>query len=209
MKRRIKEILIFSFVVVLFILSSCLAHIYSAELESLDLLDSQIGKFVYILIMAGAVIVAPAETLPLLPIAVSIWGANLAAILTIFGWVVGSMAAFSIARKFGRKIVHHFVEKYDIDELKEVLPKKNLFWVVAFARIFLPVDIVSYAVALFTKMHWFVYLTATLLGTSIFAFLFAYGAKLSIFLQVVAGIIILIFIIFEYRNIKKRLKTLF
>ena len=209
MKRRIEEIIIFSFIVVLFILSSYLAHVYSAELSSLPLLHSQAGHLVYTLIMAGAVIIAPAETLPLLPIAVSVWGANLAAILTILGWVVGSMIAFFIARKFGRKIVHRFVEKYDIDELKEALPKKNLFWAVAFARIFLPVDIISYAVALFTRMHWFVYLTATLLGTSIFAFLFAYGAKLPMYLQVVAGIIILIFIIFEYRNLRKRLKELF
>jgi hypothetical protein len=89
------------------------------------------------------------------------------------------------------------------------LPKKNLFWAVAFARIFLPVDIVSYAVALFTRMHWFTYLSATVLGTAVFAFLFAYGAEMPPYLQIIAGIIIFIFIIFEYRNIKKRLKELF
>jgi uncharacterized membrane protein YdjX (TVP38/TMEM64 family) len=209
MKKKAEEILMFLFIAILFVLSSYFAHTYSDELKNLQLFHGAAGQFVYVLIMAGAVIIAPAETLPLLPIAVSVWGANWAASLTIIGWVIGSMIAFFIAKKFGRKIVNHFVEKYDIDELREALPKKNLFWAVAFARIFLPVDIVSYAVALFTRMHWFTYLSATVLGTAVFAFLFAYGAEMPPYLQIIAGIIIFIFIIFEYRNIKKRLKELF
>lgn len=207
MTKRQKEILITVVTVLLFILTSYFSKKYAPELQNLGVLKSTFGVVVYILIMMLAVIIAPAETLPLMPVAVNIWGPNPTAIFSIIGWTIGSLISFGIARVFGERIVCYFAPKSDITKWKNLIPEKNAFWLVAFARIVLPVDIVSYAVGLFTNMTWPTYLLATVIGITPFAFVFSHGAKLPLFFQALAGSIILVLVIFSYKNIKKQIKV--
>ena len=175
-KKRItnKKLILPAITIVLFVVVSYFSKKYAVFLADSEIIHSAWGELVYALVMVTAVIVAPFETLPLMPVAVTLWGANTAANLTILGWTTGSMIALFIARKLGPKFVYRFTDKYNIKEWGEAIPKKNMFWLVAFARFILPVDIISYAVGLFTKMHWASYLLATLIGVIPFAYLFAY-----------------------------------
>lgn len=206
MTKKAREILIIIVIIFLFVIASYLSHKYSAYLQNLIIPQATLGIAIYILIMMTAVIAAPFETLPLLPVAVTIWGANLAAILTIIGWTIGAFIAFGLARSFGQRLVCRLASKLDIEEWRTMLPKKNIFWLIVMARIILPVDIISYAVGLFTKMHWLPYLAATLLGVIPFAFIFAYGAKLPTVWQAIFGLAILPLVIFGYRRIKFQFK---
>ncbi|MFH1427002.1 MAG: VTT domain-containing protein [Patescibacteria group bacterium] len=208
MRRRKKIYFGIIIVVFLFLISSYLSHQYSQEIKNLIIIPSPASQLLYVLIMTSAVVFAPFETLPLLPIAVTLGGANEAAIYTIIGWVIGAQIAFYLGRRFGQKFVCRFVSKCDIEEYREILPKKNIFWLVVIARFVLPVDIISYTVGLFTKMNWLPYFFATLLGVIPFAFIFAHGAQLPLSLQIPVGIIVLLVIIFGYRNLRKKLKIL-
>jgi len=197
-----KKIVLPAATVVLFVLVSYLSKRYSLYLADLNVIHSAWGELVYTLAVFTAVIIAPLNTLPLLPVAVMLWGANMAANLTILGWLTGSMAAFIIARRLGPKFVYRYTDKYNIKEWGEAIPKQNMFWLVAFARFVLPVDIISYAVGLFTQMRWTAYLLATLIGVVPFAYIFAYGAELRTSFQIAIAAAVLMFILFRYHKIK-------
>ncbi len=203
---RKKEILLIVLTVILFILSSYFSTQYADYIKEFVLMRSFWGVLVYILVMIAAVIVAPFETLPLLPLASAIWGPNQAAIFTIIGWTIGSLIAFSVARRFGQRFVRKFVNIKKDSKWKSLAKTKNLFWLVAFARFFLPIDVISYAVGIFTSMHWFKYLIATLIGVIPFAFLFTYGSEINLSWQAFIGIVVLIVIITNYKKIKNLIK---
>ncbi len=206
MKKHKKETILIAVTIILFIISSYFSKEYSEEISGIIMLKGLSGEMIYTLLMIIAVIIAPFETLPLLPIAVNLWGPNRAALFTILGWSIGSLVAFSLARLYGQKFVCRFIKKCDILEWRSLLPKKNIFWLIVFARFILPVDIISYVVGLFTSLNWFIYLVATILGLIPFAFIFAYGITLPISLQLLIGLIILVIIISNYNTIRNYFK---
>ncbi|MCK5061704.1 VTT domain-containing protein [Candidatus Parcubacteria bacterium] len=203
-----KKILILTLTIILFVVISYFSKKYAALLGSSELILGPAGEILYILIMATAVIIAPLETLPLLPIAAILWGPNQAAILTSIGWTIGSLIAFTLARKFGRKFVYRISDKYHIKEWAEMIKPRNRFWLVAFARFVLPIDIISYAVGLFTRMHWGAYLAATLIGIIPFAYLFTYGSQLRVEIQTLIAIIAASLVIFRYNKIRRYIKEI-
>ncbi|MCD4762201.1 VTT domain-containing protein [bacterium] len=189
--------------IILFVLSSYLSGKYSPALANFITENNLPGEFIYTIIMVVAVIIAPFETLPLIPLATKLWGANTAALLTILGWTIGSIIAFGLSRRYGKKFVCRIIDKCDIDSWSDKLPRRNLFWIVAFARFVLPVDIISYAVGLFTKMPWLEYLGATVIGVAFFAFIVAYGSELAVEFQAIIGLALIIIILFKYGAIRR------
>lgn len=188
----------------LFILSSYLSQLNQDNLKAIIALGGTFGKIVYIFLLILAVVIAPLETLPLLPIAVIVWGRNLAAIYSIIGWFLGALIAFALARVFGQKLVCKIMKKNDLEEWRKLLPKKHIFWTIVLARLILPVDIASYLVGLFTNISWTSYITASLIGIIPFGFFYAYGATLPVIWQLIIGLILLAIIIFGYEDLKKR-----
>ncbi len=191
-------------IIVFFLLSSYLSHLYSNILNEMILLKGITGVSMYFLITTLAVVVAPVSTLPLLPLAVTLWGPGLAAIVSIIGWLVGAGLAFGIARRFGQGLVYKFINPRNIKKWDTAFPKQNLFWFVVLARFVLPIDIISYVVGLFTTMSWLPYLIATFIGITPFAFIFAYGSELPISLQAAIGLMVLLLVIFGYNNMRKQ-----
>jgi uncharacterized membrane protein YdjX (TVP38/TMEM64 family) len=197
-----KKFIIPATTIALFVVISFLSQRYSAWLGQSDFLNGPWGEAVYALIMLAAVIIAPFETLPLLPVAATIWGPNEAAILTIIGWTAGSIVAFTLARKFGKKLVYRFANREQLEEWAKTVSCKKLFWVVAFARFVLPIDIISYAVGLFTKMPWYLYVAATVAGIIPFAYLFSYASQLQSSLQAVLAGILIVVLALRFHKIK-------
>ncbi len=202
---RSKEIILLSLVTVLFITTAVFSH------QCIDYIERVInargigGMGFYILITVGAVVLTPISTLPLLPIAVTLWGSFLAAILSIVGWMVGSMIAFGLARHYGHPLIKRIRFFSQIEEFERDIPKKYLFWSVFLSRIFLPVDVLSYAIGLFTKMNVYSYSLATILGLSSFAFIISYGINLPTGYLVILGLPALLFIVLGYRRTVKKI----
>lgn len=178
-------------VVVLFILFSYLTQ---KNLETIKLFigNGMFGMFFYVIIVVIAVVVAPISAMPLLPIASSLWGWFLAAVLSIIGWTIGALIAFVIARKYGLPIVKRFISIEKINHFENIIPQQNIFWSIVFFRMVIPVDILSYALGLFSQISGWKYFLATIIGVSPFAFFFSFFGKMPIFYQIIALLIALL-----------------
>jgi len=192
------------FIVLLFIFASYLARVYEENITSIVSDNSTLGMLYYVIITAVAVVVAPVSTLPLIPIASVAWGWFIAGALSIFGWVLGSQIAFLLARRYGKPLVQKMVSLERLERYEKRLPEKNIFWTVVLLRMVVPVDVLSYAVGLFSEMKSRTYFLATILGVIPFAFIFAYTGTLSIGTQLIVYIEVaaLVFLVYMLKNKK-------
>ena len=64
--------------------------------------------------------------------------------------------------------------------------RHDLFWTVVFLRMTVPVDILSYALGLFSTISARSFFVATIIGVTPFAFMFAYVGTLPPYTQILA-----------------------
>jgi uncharacterized membrane protein YdjX (TVP38/TMEM64 family) len=144
------------------------------------------GVFLYILLNIADAVVAPGATLPLIPIAVRVWGRVVAALLTTVGWTTGSLIAFLIARRWGAPIVKKLTSMERLRRMKHYIPK-DLFWSITLLRLVMPMDVISYALGLFTDISWAKYVVATALGLTPSAFALAFLGKMPHAFELIAA----------------------
>ena len=150
---------------------------------------------IYIIFVALAIVIAPVSAIPLLPLASNVFGWINAAIYSITGWFIGSLIAFLIARKYGKPIVGKLMNIKRLEEIEKIIPDKNVFISLIFLRMSIPVDILSYALGLFTNIKKRTFIITTLIGISPFAFLLSYLGTVPVTYQIISfiiGIIVLI-----------------
>ncbi|MBI5005379.1 MAG: VTT domain-containing protein [Candidatus Lloydbacteria bacterium] len=201
----IKEIGIALLVVVFFIGASAVVQQYADFFVDIPFALGLEGMIVYVAVTIIAVVIAPVSTLPLLPIAVGLWGSFAAAMLSALGWTIGAVVAFFIARHFGRPVLRRLVDLKKVEQFETFLPEEHIFWSLFFLRMALPVDVLSYAAGLFTKIRFGVYFSATVLGILPFAFIFSYAAVLPPYYQLVFGIAGIGALFIGYKKLKSRL----
>lgn len=166
---------------------SYLAHAYQAQLA--DIVQSGgvsgIVGFV-VLIIIFVVFVIPLDLVLLLPLGVAVWGPIPTALLCITGWTLGAGIAFGISRRFGVGVVEKFIGLERVRAVERRIPERNLFASVIILRMLVSVDILSYALGLFSTMRWGPYMLATAIGVSPFGFYFAYAGTLPFGYQLAA-----------------------
>jgi len=172
--------------VVLFVLASVFADTYQTQMRELVANENGVGMIAYVLLTIISVVVAPVSTLPLIPLASSMWGWMIAGALSIVGWTLGAQFAFLLARHFGKPLVSKIVSLEKLNHLEDRIPKKHLFWTIVLLRMTVPVDVLSYALGLFSRMKSAPYFFATLIGVAPFAFVFAYAGTLPLLYQMEA-----------------------
>jgi len=143
------------------------------------------GLLLYITLNVVDAVLAPGATLPLIPVAVRVWGRIPAALATTAGWTAGSLVAFLIARHWGSPLVRRLTSFERLRAMRRYIPD-DLFWSVVLVRLVLPMDVISYVLGLFTGMSWGHYVAATALGLTPSAFLLAYLGKLPNAYEVIA-----------------------
>lgn len=162
-----------------------------------------VGVAIYVFFVVLATVIASISATPLIPIAVTLWGPLLTALISILAWTVGSIIAFVIARSFGKPIAARLINMDTIKKYELVLGDKYLFWDVVFLRMALPVDILSYVIGLFSTMRIGQYILATLIGVTPFAFILSFASQGSLFFQITTGILVILFVYLGYRKINK------
>ena len=183
----------------LFIVAIVLSQYYKDEIaEYLDF--GYWGMLIYVLLATSSTVLAPVNTLPLIPVATALWGGFISALLSITAWTLGAIIAFILARRFGKPFIekHYSLEK--ISQYEKILGDKYVFWNIVALRIMIPVDLLSYAIGLFTSVKLSTYSLATLIGVSPFAFLLAYSANFPLLLQIGVGALVLLAIYFGYQK---------
>jgi uncharacterized membrane protein YdjX (TVP38/TMEM64 family) len=182
-KKILSTVLGVAVLVILFISVSVFADKYQTEMQALVKDDSALGMAAYVALTVLAVVLAPVSTLPLLPLASGMWGWFLAGILSIIGWTIGGQIAFLLARRFGKPFLRRIVSLEKLEKYEKRVPEENMFWTVLFLRMAVPVDVLSYALGLFSRMKSVPYFFATLIGVAPFAFVFAYAGTLPFLYQ--------------------------
>ena len=172
--KTVHTIIIFLCVVIFFGASTLLAERYESELTELATKDSGLGMLTYTIVSGVAVVAAPVTTLPLIPLAVGMWGWPITGVLSIIGWTVGAQIAFFLARRYGKKFVQRLISLERFSEFEKRFSTNNLFWTVVLLRMTVPVDVLSYALGLFSSMTSRSYFFATVIGITPFAFIFSY-----------------------------------
>jgi len=139
-----------------------------------------LAPFLYMSIMALAVIVSPIPSLPLDIAAGAFFGPTLGTIYSVLGGLAGAALSFLIARLTGRELIERFLGghiNFCTNCSDKVLTK------IVFISRLLPLvsfDIVSYGAGL-TKMSLKYFLLATFLGMIPLTFIYNYSGSVLIF----------------------------
>ncbi|MHB8709961.1 MAG: TVP38/TMEM64 family protein [Minisyncoccota bacterium] len=182
--RQISSYILF---IVAFVAMSYGAHRYQADIGLLVGNGSAFGAVTFILLtMLFVVFIIPLDVVLLIPLGVVLWGPLLTAFMSIAGWSLGAGIVFWMARRWGLLLVTRLVGERRVTQFNDRVPKSNLFWSVVFLRMLIPVDLLSYALGLFSRLSWWTYFPATVLGVSPFGFFFAYVGTLPSWYQFVA-----------------------
>lgn len=181
------------FFILFFILLTYIFRFYEDFILSI-LTPSYFSLFIFFLITIFTTVFAPLTSLPLIPIAVILWGPLVSALVSGSGWLIGSIIAFLIAKKYGKPIVVKFVNIKKIEKFEKYIPQSNYFLGIIFLRIFLPADIISYLLGLFSKVGFNIYVLASIIGIYPYAFLLSYIGSVSLISQFIFFIIIFLVI---------------
>ena len=196
MKRNISEAVGGIFLIALFFIIS--SYVVQNNIDYFRTLigESLVGMIAYVGFLILATVIAPINGVPLVPVASNVWGWFLTGVLSIVGWALGAMIAFSLARKYGVPLVRQFVSLEKMAKFEMMIPQGNIFWSIVFLRMAVPVDVLSYILGLFSHIKFRTYTLATLIGVAPFAFIFAFLGSLPFYYQVIgillAGLMLLI-----------------
>jgi len=201
-KNTILSILGIATILILFILASFIIHTYESEINMLAERGGAFGMIAYIFIVVLAIVIAPISTIPLIPIASGLWGWFIAGVLSITGWAIGAQIAFHLARRFGKPLVEKLISIEKLTKFEERFSKEHIFWTIVFLRIVIPVDILSYAIGLFSNIKSSIYFFATVIGILPFAFVLAYAGTLTVWLQLIVFLVVATIFISWYVSTK-------
>ncbi len=133
-----------------------------------------LGAFAFIAAMFVETVVAPVVTLPTVPVVALVLGPLATAIYSIIGWTAGAVVAFLIARHVARPVLERYISLETIARYERHIPEDAKFWWVVLLRLVTPVDILSYAIGLVSKMPLGRYTAATAIGIAPFSFVYSY-----------------------------------
>ncbi len=156
-----------------------------------------VAQIIYVLLLIISIVVAPV-TMPLFLVSGAIFGVQAAAVYNIIGWSIGAMIAFLIARYFNKSILSRFILLKKLKKYEQRIPQNMEFMSIILLRMVLPVDILSYALGLFSNISFIRYMLATIIGVTPFSIIFAYGSDALINGKYVVfiAIILLVFLSF-------------
>ena len=176
-------------VVGLFFVAEIVAHLYSEEIAHTIQGHSKMSIVFFVLMAAVAVIIPVWSNMFLLPFGVIAWGAFTTALLCILGWWIGSLTSFALARSYKDLLIQKYPSLSNHQFVDSLISGKHQSLSLIFLRMTLPVDVLSYALGLFSKkVSWEENALTTLVGITPFAFIFSYVGELS--LEVEATILI-------------------
>lgn len=204
-----KELFASAVLLALFALSSFYSQQYVAEISEFMSHFGAYGMLFYVLLAMVATVIAPISFLPLLPVAVTLWGSLATALLSILAWALGAAIAFLLARRFGKPLVKYFIGKKKMDVYANLVPQKYMFFAIVMLRMFLPVDLLSYALGLFGVVRFWKYMLATIIGITPFAFIFAYVAEVDVRYQILLFVFGVLLFALSLPYLKRRYQKLF
>lgn len=180
------------------------------ELKAIAEGERLLGAGLLALLMFATTVAAPLVSLPLVPMLAPVLGPFTTGLASFVGWTAGAVVAFLIGRDFGKPIVSKFMDMKTIEKYESYLDPNMSFMLIVMLRMVVPVDILSYALGMFTNVPIFTYTTATMLGIVWFSFAFAYlgealiGGNYVLFAGLSVASIAVLFV--SWRYVRQRFK---
>jgi uncharacterized membrane protein YdjX (TVP38/TMEM64 family) len=153
---------------------------YSVSIESALTAHAKVGVAVFVLTAIIAVLMPALTNLPLVPLAVLAWGPWWTAALLLAGWAAGSALSFALGRHAREVILRRFPSVRRHADIERLIHPRYRMGSLVLLRMTFPVDVLSYALGLFSRSTTMTENTvATLIGAAPFALLFALLPTLS------------------------------
>jgi uncharacterized membrane protein YdjX (TVP38/TMEM64 family) len=127
-----------------------------------------------IIAMFLGTVIAPIAIVPIIPLIAPMLGPFQTGVASWVGWTLGAVVAFCIARYGGKPLLMRFVSLEALNRYEARIPHETHFSLIFALRIVIPVDLLSYALGLFSRVPLGVYTAASALGIMWFSFAFSY-----------------------------------
>jgi uncharacterized membrane protein YdjX (TVP38/TMEM64 family) len=166
------------------------------------------GMAVYVLIGIATVAIPFTSLLPIVPLAVALFGWPITTVLTILAWVIGGQILFEAARFLGKPVMMKFIPTSEFYSIATLLKGKGLLHSILIRMVFHG-DIISYAFGLFTHVNSLEFCLVTAVGVTPSAFLYSYFGSLSFRYQLafiaIALVALVIYWFIDWRQSAHRL----
>lgn len=138
-KKNIKTIIEIILIVVLFVSASYIVQ-NNIDFFKNFIKDNVWSMILYVLLLIVSAVIAPVDMIFLMPLASSVWGLFLTAILSLMGWTLGSAVVFILCRKYGVDLIKRFVPLEKIYKYENLMPQENIFAEIILLRLIIPID---------------------------------------------------------------------
>lgn len=205
MQKKIPAILGTITLIVFFILAEVVAHTYSLQISAFIKNKELFGQLFFVMMAALAVIIPIWSNMFLIPISVVAFGSLTTALLCISGWWIGSITSFFIARMYKEWLLKQYSSLRNYQFIDSYIPKNRTILSLIFLRMTIPVDVLSYALGLFSaRISWKQNAVTTLIGITPFSFIFSYiglfSAKIQFIVFTVTALLFFIYITLQKKK---------
>ncbi len=167
----------------MFVVVSLLSDAYDEQLTSLFAGDaSAAGIALFLMLGIGISLVPTMSTLALIPLASSLWGWPVAALLIMVVWTVAGQILFEFARFIGKSRIEWFFTP-ELTKTVEGLIGNQGFFKSLLLRFILDGEIVSYAFGIFSAVTRLEFFALSLMSSLPSALAYAYLGNLPLWLQ--------------------------
>ncbi len=193
--RKIASIFAFVLLIILFWSSTALQDIFFDAvfyIESYFQNHQILGVFAFIGLAAVSSMLSPFSSVPIVPIAIIMWGNFWSIIFLVTGWLIGHIITYTVGYYAGYPIAKNFVPFDRIDYYSKKLSKKSEFFLILFFRLSMPAEVPGYVLGI-VRYNFIKYFLVTLIAEFPFAILTVYGggAFINKDLPVLAGVLII------------------
>jgi len=138
----------------------------------------------FVLLATISALVSPFSSVPIVPVAVALWGPWLTSAFLLLGWLFGDTLAYAIGRYAGHSIVRQFIREEKLRGYERYFSERMTFLRALLIRLALPAEI-GYGFGLI-RYHLGAYFLVTFITEGLFAFITVQASDALINLKTVA-----------------------
>ncbi len=175
------------------------------EAESFLATSPVLGPALYMLLMIGAILIAPLPASPLAILAGTVFGPWLGMLYTLVAATLGALLAFFIARFFLGEVARNHLKSYTWYKKLNHQNEHRIALAVALTRLMPQVsfDLISFAAGL-TKIRPLLFALATFLGMIPIVFILSFfGAFLKSYQGLVLALLLILALAYAFYKIKR------
>jgi uncharacterized membrane protein YdjX (TVP38/TMEM64 family) len=118
------------------------------------------GIILFVIIEALAVMISPFSSVPLLFVAIGIWGRGMALFYSMIGGIIGAIGSYAIGSYALYRLLKRIIPISEIEYYRKRIAHRASFWIVLLFRLAMPVEIPGYVLGIARYPFW-KYLLAT------------------------------------------------